>query len=250
MTLQTFFKQNPRAAIAFSGGVDSTYLLYAAKQYGCDIHAFFIKTAFQPEFELEDAIQLAKQIDVPLTVLRHDVFEHPAVVANPADRCYHCKTALFTLMKQAAKGKGYTLLIDGTNASDDCGDRPGMKALAELSVRSPLRECGITKAEIRTLSQKAGLATHNKPAYACLATRIPTGTAISEAVLKKVELAEGALFSMGFSNLRVRVMGDGRCAKLQLPAEQFEKAVRLHAEIQKELSPNFKDILLDLNPRG
>lgn len=250
MDLQTFFARHPRAALAFSGGVDSAFLLYAAKQYGCDVHPIFVKTAFQPEFELEDARRLAGELNAPLTVLYHDIFTHPEVTANPADRCYHCKTALFTLIKQAAEEAGFPLLLDGTNASDDSGDRPGMRALTELAVRSPLRECGLTKAEIRRLSKQAGLFTHDKPAYACLATRIPTGTAIAPKALQGVEQAEGALFALGFHNLRVRVAGHGRCAKLQLTAGDFERAARLRSEIYEKLSPYFEEIWLDMKPRG
>lgn len=169
MTLLAFFKENPRAALGFSGGVDSSYLLYAGVQAGADIHPYYIKTAFQPQFELDDAERLCAQLGVPLTVLELDVLKNEAVTANPPDRCYHCKTALFGALSVQALADGYTLLLDGTNASDDAGDRPGMRALKELHVCSPLRECGLTKAEIRRLSREAGLFTWDKPAYACLA---------------------------------------------------------------------------------
>lgn len=247
MTLSSFFLQNPRIALAFSGGVDSSYLLYAAMRAGCDVHAFFVKTAFQPQFELDDALRLAKELDVPLTILYHDVFAHPQVVANPPDRCYYCKHALFQMMKEEAEKAGYPVLMDGTNASDNGDDRPGMKALTELSVRSPLRECGITKAEIYSRSKKAGLFTHDKPSYACLATRIPAGTSIDAQTLQRVEKAEEWLFSLGFSNLRVRVQG--HAAKIQLPADQLVKAAIRSDEIRQGLGTLFDDIWLDLAPR-
>ncbi|MGE5654288.1 MAG: TIGR00268 family protein, partial [Bacillota bacterium] len=127
-------------------------------------------------------------------------------------------------------------------------DRPGMKALEELSVRSPLRECGITKAEIRKLSKEAGLFTWDKPSYACLATRVPTGTAYTYEVLEKVERAEGALFELGFTDFRVRVFNGA--ARLQLPLDQFDKAMRLREDITRRLSAEFSAVLLDLVPRA
>ena len=205
MELKEFFRQCPRVALGFSGGVDSAYLLYAALEHGAQVKPYFVKTAFQPRFELEDARRLCAQLGVELTVLELDVLAVPCVAENPPDRCYHCKRALFGRLRQQALADGYTVLIDGTNASDDAGDRPGMRALGELSVRSPLRECGITKAQVRALSKEAGLFTWDKPAYACLATRVPTGEAIAPETLQKVEAAEEALFSLGYSDLRVRV---------------------------------------------
>lgn len=247
MTLSTFFTQNPHVALAFSGGTDSSYLLYAAKQNHCDIKAFFVKTAFQPQFEMDDATRLAKELDADLTILDHDIFRHEEVVKNPKDRCYYCKTAIFHLLKQEAEKAGYQVLIDGTNASDDAGDRPGMKALQEMGVRSPLRECGLTKDEIRALSKQAGLFTWNKPSYACLATRIPSGTAISAQMLTRVEASEEFLFTLGFSDLRIRVLGEK--AKLQLPENQMTEAVKQSRVIREGLAPYFSDVLLDLKPR-
>ena len=179
MELQDFFHEHPKAALGFSGGVDSSYLLWAARQCGADVRPYYIKTAFQPEFEFEDAKRLCREIGADLTVLELDALSDPAVAANLADRCYHCKRNLFGTLAARALADGYTLLLDGTNASDDAGDRPGMRALRELSVRSPLRECGLTKARIRALSREAGLFTWDKPAYACLATRVPTGETIT-----------------------------------------------------------------------
>ena len=175
MTLEQFFAENPETAIAFSGGVDSAYLLYAAKRYAARVKAYYVSTAFQPEFELADARRLADELGADMLVLHVDVLSNSAVTANPSDRCYHCKNTLFRQILRAAENDGFPVLLDGTNASDDAGDRPGMRALRELSVRSPLRECGLTKAEIRRLSKDAGLFTWDKPAYACLATRIRTG---------------------------------------------------------------------------
>lgn len=247
MTLQAFFSAHPRAALAFSGGVDSAFLLWAAKEYGCDIHAYYVHSAFQPAFELADAKKLAEQVGAPLTVIEADVLASSAVRSNPADRCYHCKQALFSLLWQAARADGYDLLLDGTNASDDAGDRPGMKALRELEVRSPLRECGVTKAQVRQLSRQAGLFTWDKPSYACLATRVPTGTEITAEALRRVEQAENFLFSLGFTDFRVRLYGAG--ARIQLPAAQAERFFACREAVVTALKPCFDAVLLDLEPR-
>lgn len=247
MTLQDFFQAHPKAALAFSGGVDSAYLLWAGRHYGCDLTAYYVRTAFQPEFEFRDARRLAEEVGVPLTVVETDILSVPLAAANGPDRCYHCKKALFSLLWETARRDGHSLLLDGTNASDDAGDRPGMRALRELEVRSPLRECGVTKAEVRARSKEAGLFTWDKPAYACLATRVPTGTAITAGDLLRVEKAENALFALGFSDFRVRLLGGG--ARLQVPAGQWERAAELRTQLLTALKPWFDTVLLDLETR-
>lgn len=247
MELAQFFARHPRVALAFSGGCDSAYLLYAARKHAAQVCAYYVKTAFQPAFELEDAKRLAQQLQAPMKVLELDVLGDGRVAANPKDRCYHCKRAMFARLKQEAERDGFRVLIDGTNASDDAADRPGMVALRELEVLSPLRLCGITKDRVRALSKEAGLFTWDKPAYACLATRIPTGTPIQQQTLSQVETAEEALRRLGFSDLRVRV-GE-QAAKLQLKADQMAKAVELRERILEELSPYFDQVLLDLKAR-
>ena len=247
MTLQEFFRENPRVALGFSGGTDSSYLLYEAKRCGARVQPYYMKTAFQPEFEFEDACRLARQLDIPLKVLELDTLSAPGVAENPANRCYFCKTALFGTLQKQALADGYTVLMDGTNASDDAGDRPGMKALQEMSVRSPLRECGLTKAQIRENSRQAGLFTWNKPAYACLATRIPTGERLTAEKLRRVEAAEDALFDLGFTDFRVRVFHDA--ARIQLKPDQFPAAVEKRTAITEDLSSYFRPVLLDLEAR-
>lgn len=247
MTLQDFFRANPKAALAFSGGTDSAYLLWAASQWAQDVKAYYVHSPFQPAFELADAKRLAEELRMPMTVLEADVLSVPGAAANGPDRCYHCKTALFTLLKNAALADGYTLLIDGTNASDDAGDRPGMRALKELSVRSPLRECGVTKPQVREGSRQAGLFTAAKPAYACLATRIPTGEEIRPEDLRRVEQAESALRDLGFLDFRVRKRG--QAALLQLTEGQMAAALSRSAELRACLAPYFNDVYLDLKPR-
>ncbi len=245
MTLQEFFAAHPKVALGFSGGVDSSYLLYAAKQAGADVRPYFAKTQFQPEVELEDAKRLAELVDIELTILPYDVL--PAAGFNPPDRCYYCKTALFGALVAQAKADGYDTIIDGTNASDDAGDRPGMKALQEMQVLSPLRLCGLTKQDIREKSKEAGLFTWDKPSYACLATRFPAGVQITEEGLKKVEQAESALFDLGFTDFRVRVYHGA--ARIQLPKAQMERGLAMRQKILDKLRPLFEGVFLDLEGR-
>ena len=248
MKLNEFFSEHPKVAIAFSGGVDSTYLLYSAKQNGAEVQAYYVKSAFQPQFELDDAMRLADELNIPKRVLTVDVLSSKLVTDNPSNRCYYCKREIFETVRQAATEDGFTVLLDGTNASDDAGDRPGIRALQELSVLSPLRECGLTKEEIRRLSKEAGLFTWDKPAYACLATRIPTGELITEEKIRATEAAEGFLFSLGLTDFRVRRMGDA--AKIQVPANQIEKVIGNRETIIAELKQYYSAVLLDLEVRG
>ena len=248
MTLKAFFKANPKAALAFSGGTDSAYLLWVAKEAGAEVQPYFIRSAFQPRFELADAERLCTQLGLTLRVLDCDVLARPEITANPPERCYHCKRALFTRLLTAAAEEGYPLVIDGTNASDDAGDRPGMRALRELGVRSPLREAGLSKAEIRRLSAQAGLFTADKPSYACLATRIPSGTPIEKAMLEKVETAEGLLAGRGYRNFRVRLRDWG--ALLQFDAGQLAQAREDIENIRGLLGAMFHELRIDPVPRA
>jgi len=248
LQLKEFFKQNPRIAVAYSGGVDSSYLLYAASEAGCEVHAYFIKSEFQPQFELEEAIRFAKNHDIPFTMETLSVLGEPNVAGNPPERCYHCKTNILKKLLKLAHADGFFVLCDGTNADDDESDRPGMKALREQGVLSPLRDCKLSKQMIRRLSKKAGLPTHDKAAYACLATRIPTGTAITQELLDKIEQAEGYLFKMGFSDFRVRLIPPCT-AKIQMPGKQWNQTIKMRQNIVNALESDFDDIVLDLTPR-
>ena len=233
MTLETFFREVPRAAVAFSGGTDSAFLLWAAKKQGCQIQAYYIHTAFQPRFELEDARRLAGELGIPMQVIDMDILGVPEAAQNGPRRCYYCKRALFTRLREQAAKDGYTVLLDGTNASDDAGDRPGMQALRELRVRSPLRECGITKDMVRSLSREAGLF---------------TGTEITREDLQRAEQAETALMALGFRDFRVRLSGEK--ARLQVTGEQMALAVDKRSEIVQALKPLFQEVLLDLEERS
>ena len=247
MTLADYFHAHPRAALAFSGGVDSAYLLWAGRHWGCDLTAYYVRTAFQPEFEFRDARRLAEAVGVPMVVVEADILSVPLAATNGPDRCYHCKRALFTKLWEQARRDGHTLLLDGTNASDDAGDRPGMKALRELAVESPLRLCGLTKADVRAASKEAELFTWDKPAYACLATRVPTGQAITKEDLERVEKSEDALFALGFTDFRVRLLADA--ARIQLPEDQWDRAAGQRKKILAALKPWFSAVTLDLETR-
>lgn len=258
-SLREFFGRHPRMALAFSGGSDSAYLLYAASACGCQVRPYYVATPFQPQFELDDAERLADLLHISMKVLPFDVLTLPEVKSNPADRCYYCKQAIFSSILESAAQDGYTEIMDGTNASDDAGDRPGMRALKELKVFSPLRECGITKEQLRDYSRNAGLFTWNKPAYACLATRIPAGVPIEKELLEKIERAENALFSLGFSDFRVRVLppqagnvreaADCWTARLQITETQLPLLLSVRKELTEALRQEFRDVLLDLNLR-
>jgi len=248
MTLQQFFEENHKVALAFSGGVDSAYLLYAAKACGADIRVYYVRTPFQPRFEYADALQLAGQLEIPVITLEVDVLSEAIVAENPKNRCYHCKKRMFTAILQAATAEGFPLVIDGTNASDRVSDRPGMEALRELGIRSPLRECGLRKEEIRRLSKEAGLFTCDKPAYACLATRIPAGTPITRQQLARTERGEAFLRELGFSDFRIRLVGDA--AKLQLTQAQLPLLLRHREQIVSVLKKDYSEVLLDLEVRN
>ena len=247
MELREFFALHPRVALAFSGGVDSSYLLYAALRWAEDVGVYYVRSAFQPEFEVRDALRLAGELGAEVKLLRADVLSCPAVAANPADRCYHCKTNIMSTIRAAAAADGYPLVIDGSNASDQISDRPGFRALEEQGILSPLRLCGLDKATIRSLSREAGLFTWDKPAYACLATRIPTGECITPERLAAVEAGEAALAAMGFTDFRLRTP-EGR-AWLQFTAEQLPEARARFDEIRAALAPHFAEIAIDPKER-
>jgi len=247
VTVREFFREHPVTAVAFSGGVDSAWLLHEAAAYAGRTAAYFVRTPFQPDFELEDARKTARQIGAPLTIIDFDILTVPEAAANPPERCYYCKRALFTRLLEAAGADGFPLAVDGGNASDDAGERPGMRALRELGVRSPLRECGVTKADIRRLAREAGLPVWNKPSYACLATRVPAGTAITARDLERVAKGEAALMAQGLVDFRLRLRGED--GLLQVREDQAALARRLLADPPAALRENFRAVTLDDTPR-
>jgi uncharacterized protein len=193
--------------IAFSGGVDSTFLLHRAMLLKkLKIAAVTIRTTYIPKREIDEAVDFCKTHEINHTIL--DLSCPEEIIYNPIDRCYLCKKLLFSQIKSFADKNGYSYIVDGSNADDNGDFRPGLKALEELGVRSPLMESGLIKHEIRELSQRVGLPTWDKPAYACLLTRIPYNTKVTEKDLRMVEKAEQFLFEKGFPGTRVRIHGD------------------------------------------
>ena len=247
MKMQDFFDNTKRIAVAFSGGVDSAYLLYAAVRAGADVKAYCVKSAFQPGFELEDAERMADLIGCGFRVIDVDVLSDERITANPQDRCYYCKKRIMAAIAEAANADGYDVICDGTNASDDADDRPGFRALGEFGIRSPLRECGLTKEDIRRLSREAGLPTWNKPAYACLATRIQTGERITGEKLDITEKAENILYNMGFRDFRVRMRGSD--ALVQVEKSQQAEAFAREKEIRSALSGLYGEVTIDRTAR-
>lgn len=247
MTLEEFFGENPRAALAYSGGADSAFLLYAGIKYGADIKPIYISSPFQPEFEKKDAARMAELLGVDMDTVELDILKCDEVRENSPQRCYFCKRKIMSAVKKRADAGNYSLVIDGTNCSDPVDDRPGMRALAEMGILSPLRICGLTKPEIRRLSREAGLFTWNKPAYACLATRIPTGTEIRASCLEKVEKAESILSALGYSDFRVRLKEGS--AFIQMTEDDREKAEGQKEYITNKLGEIFDSIIFDPKAR-
>ena len=234
------------AAVAFSGGVDSTLLLRAAHEaLGEKCVAVTVRSAFFPETEAEAAAELCRSLGVEQIVLETDVLALPGVKENPPNRCYLCKRAVLGMIRDAAARRGVTEIVEGSNLDDLSDYRPGAQAVKELGVRSPLAEAGLSKAEIRAISRTLGLPTAEKPAMACLATRFPTGTAISPAGLSLAEAAENYLSSLGLTQKRVRVHGD--LARIEALPEEFPLLLAKSKEVNDALRAlGFRYVSLDL----
>jgi uncharacterized protein len=191
--------------VAYSGGVDSVFLARVAHDVlGAKSLAVIADSPSLPRSELEDALSIAMQFEIPVQVVRTKEFENPDYLANPANRCYFCKHELFTELEPLARSGGFAVIAYGENASDVADFRPGSRAAAEFQVRAPLKEAGLTKAEIRELSAELGLPTADKPQMACLSSRIPHGEAVTPEKLRMVEAAEAMLRGLKFYDVRVR----------------------------------------------
>ncbi len=237
-----------KLGVAFSGGVDSTLLLKAAHDaLGDNAVALTAHLSAVPEFERREAAEFCASEGIRQIVCELDALSVPAFAANAPDRCYHCKIAVLSALKASAAELGVTTIAEGTNL-DDLGDyRPGRRAVLELGVISPLLDAGLTKAEIRALSARLDLPTWDKPAYACLASRIPTGEAITEEKLRRVELAEAFLMEKGFRKLRVRAHGE--LARIEVAPEDIEALA--HTELREAITGRlralgFRFVALDL----
>ncbi len=191
--------------VAYSGGVDSVFLAWVARDVlGDKAVAVIADSPSLPRRELEEALAIGKQFDFPVRVVRTQEFDNPAYVSNPNNRCYFCKQELFTHLAPLAQSEGFAVVAYGENASDVGDYRPGAQAAAEFQVRAPLKEAGLTKSEIRELSEKFGLPTADKPQMACLSSRVPHGEPVTETKLKMIEAAENVLRDLGFYDVRVR----------------------------------------------
>lgn len=261
--LKAWIREKGKIAIAFSGGVDSALLLKAAcdalqgeeSHGGTDnadaaenkVLAITADSRVFPGRERSESIEFCKSLNCRQILFRFDEMAVPGFADNPPDRCYICKTALFTRMKAIAAENGMEVLAEGSNM-DDLGDyRPGLRAIAELHIASPLREAGLTKAEIRFLSRELGLPTWQKPSFACLASRFVYGETITEDKLAMVEQGEQLLFSLGFHQFRVRI--HGTLARIELLPEEMDRLLtpKLRAEIAKKFrSFGFSYVTLDL----
>ena len=247
--LQSLLKSYGRVALGFSGGVDSTFLLWAALDAlgAPNVLAIIADSPTLPRREFEGALRLAERLGAQVAVVTPNELDDPAYAANPPDRCYICKRRIFSVIRDEAAARGFHIVLDGSNADDQHDVRPGQRAAAELGVRSPLAELGITKREIREWSEGGGLPTAHKPAMACLATRIPFGTPVTLETLARIERAEGALHDLGFAHCRVRHHGD--TARIEVPeddiARMLDPSVRRRAA-QAVGGTGYRFVALDL----
>lgn len=212
--------------VAYSGGVDSVFLAHVAHEVlGERALAAIADSPSLPRRELAEALELGTQFGFPVRVVRTAEFDNPSYLANPTNRCYFCKHALFSELVPLARGEGFAAIVYGENASDVGDHRPGAKAAEEFQVRAPLKEAGLTKDDIRALSARRGLPTADKPQMACLSSRIPTGESVTPAKLRMIEEAEACLRDAGFFDVRVRhhEAGTGALARIEVGAPEMPR---------------------------
>ncbi len=232
--------------VAYSGGVDSTLVLKVAHQVlGDNVLGVIADSPSVPRSELRHALEVAARIGARVRVIHTGEIDDPNYAANPVNRCYFCKSHLHDALWEIAYKEGYRAILDGTNA-DDVGDfRPGQDAARERGVISPLRDAGITKAEVRALARALGLPNWDKPAAACLSSRIPYGTPVTRDALRRVERAEAALHELGFRQVRVR--HHETVARIEVPIEDLERLMHLREEVVRRVkAAGYVYVALDL----
>ena len=249
--LKSLLTRLTSVAVAFSSGVDSTFLLDVAHEVlGAKAVAFTASSPFVPQRDVDEAAAFCREKSIEHVVVPFDTLAIPGVVENPENRCYLCKHALFSRMVELAQAHGLAAVVDGSNLDDDGDYRPGRRALQELGIVSPLHAAGMTKADIRTLSKERGLVTWDKPSFACLASRFAYGETLTAEGLDRVNQAEEFLMAKGFRQLRVRVHEDATLARIELLPEdigRFFATAGLREETEQKLRAlGFRYVSLDL----
>lgn len=243
-----YLKSFESMAVAFSGGVDSTFLLYAAKEaLGENVIAITASSCSFPERELKEAKEFCEQYHIRQFICKSEELEIEGFSSNPKNRCYLCKRELFGKIGEIAKRENISVVAEGSNLDDNGDYRPGLLAVAELGVKSPLREFGYTKQEIREESQRLGLPTWDKQSFACLSSRFVYGETISEEKLQMVDKAEQLLLDLGFHQLRVRI--HGKLARIELMPEEFDRFMQadVRSRVYQELKKlGFTYVTLDI----
>ena len=236
------------AMVAFSGGVDSAFLLKAAREaLGDGVIAVTAASVFCPERELKEAKEFCEKLGVRHIIFPFDVLKREEIAQNPENRCYLCKKQLFSGFLMLAREHGVSCVLEGSNMDDNGDYRPGMQAIAELGIKSPLRACGFWKRDIRALSRMLGLPTWEKPSFACLASRFPYGDRITEEKLAMVDSAEQLLLQLGFAQFRVRI--HGTIARIEVLPEEFDRLIHepVRSRVVKELTDiGFSYVSMDL----
>jgi uncharacterized protein len=244
--LRTLLRESESLLVAYSGGVDSALVMVVAHQeLNARALACIGVSPSYPAREMRDAVKLAEEAGIPYRLVNTEEYVNPDYAANAENRCYFCKSELHDRLKEIAASEGWQMVVDGTNASDLGDHRPGITAARERAVRSPLVEVGITKPEVRALARHLGMPVWDKPAMACLSSRVPHGTAITPELLRRIEAAEDVLVELGFHQFRVRHHGD--IARIEVPAEDFPMAIRSHSAITDGIkATGYRFVTLDL----